>query len=125
MGNLEDIIERNRRAPRGAPSLGQLFINEVREIADPRTPMHVRKHKALAMGLTLAIVGALVAWLLIARHDRRVARQVAQRTLVTDANGASASLAELWRDRPALIVFYPTFACEYCEAQLREVQAIA
>jgi hypothetical protein len=123
MGNLEDIIERNQRAPRARSLLGmlaELAKNEVLIVFDRRQPAHVRKRKALAMGVTLLVVAALIGWLVVARHDHKRAR----RDTVTDANGAPASLAGLWRDRPALLVFYPTFASDACEAQLQDARAL-
>lgn len=45
-------------------------------------------------------------------------------SVVVDLNGAKVPLSPLWRERPAIVVFYSTFASEGCEAQLRELRAV-
>jgi peroxiredoxin len=127
MGRLDDIIERNQRAQQVPRSFGgafvQAFLREIGDVFDPKVPRHVRKRKATALAVTFGLVAAVVALALV-WLDGRDAAQRKVGGIVIDRSGQRVELTSLWRDRPAILVFFSGFTCEGCQERLQELGAL-
>lgn len=119
MGRLDDIAARNKKALKPRHGLGGMVGEVVDDIFDSTQPPEDRRRKFFALGIAVAVLGAiaLVVILKMRKADEAPGGKV------KTATGETVELSTLWSKRRVIVEFYPNKQLDYARERLAELEA--